>query len=124
MSGYESLTQEDLVLMQKYQVFFNYTYNLLQTAPRRHRVFTDEFLRHLVELPLYLYKALKSDQIGRMYEADAGIAHIRTLLKFCPHKNPQRRIISVKQVEQAEILLSEVGGIFGTMLKNHKRYKS
>lgn len=119
--NYHDKTKEGLVLIEKYQVFYNYIYNPLLTAPRRHKTFRDKFIETLLDQFQLLHEAIKSNQVSKVYLADAGIANIRSQLKLCPSKNVQRRILSLKQVENSEALLSEVGKILGKMLLGYKK---
>ena len=120
MSQYDK-TKEGLVLIEKYQTFFNYIYNPLICCNRRHRIFRDKFIETLLDQFKLLHEAVKSNQVSKIYLADAGIANIRSQLKLCPSKNVQRRILSLKQVENSEGLLSEVGKILGKMLLSYKK---
>lgn len=120
MSQYDK-TKEGSVLIEKYQTFFNYIYNPLICCNKRHRVFRDKFIETLLDQFKLLHEAVKSNQVSKIYLADAGIANIRSQLKLCPSRNVQRRILSLKQVENSEALLSEVGKILGKMLLGYKK---
>ena len=113
----ETMTDK-LVLIHKYDSFVEYIYNPLNTAPRSQQVLRDVVLGCILEQYSLLHKAVKSGMVSRMYDADAGLATIRSYIGLLGNSNPSRRVLSLKQCETAETLLSECGKILGAMIKN------
>lgn len=68
----------------------------------------------LIQQELF-YKGLKSKQVSKLYEADAGLASIRFYLRFL--SNPKRKLITQRQHQRGEILLAEVGKILNYWIK-------
>ena len=104
-----------LVVVEKYDMFVNYTYPILQNIARKHGIVKERTIE-LVFLQVELfYKALKSNQKSKLYEADANLALLRYHLRFLA--DGKRKLISPKQHQTASILISEVGKILGSMIK-------
>ena len=61
------------------------------------------------------YKAIKSNQKSRLYEADGNLATIRFYLRFLA--NEKRKLLSKKQQQVCEIKLAEVGSILNSWIK-------
>ena len=72
----------------------------------------------LLAQPALFIKAGKSGHISRLYEADAGLAHLRFWLRFC--SNPDRNIITLRQHQAAEVMIAEVGRILGSWIASKK----
>lgn len=109
---------ERLVLIHKYNSFVDYIYNPLNTAPKSQQVLRDVVLGCILEQYSLLHKAIKSGMVSRMYDADAGLATIKSYIRLLSNADPTRRVLSLKQCETAETLLSECGKILGTMIRN------
>lgn len=104
-----------LVVVEKYDEFINYIYPVLQNIPRKHGILKEKTTQ-LVFLQVELfYKAIKSNHISKLYEADANLALVRYHLRFLA--SDKRKLISPKQHQVASILLAEVGKIVGAMIK-------
>lgn len=110
---------EQLAIVQKYEIFLNYFYPICQNIPRKHGVAKEMLLKSILEQPILFIKAGKSNQISRLYEADAGLTQLRFWLRFCSHEN--RKIITLKQHRAAEVMLAEVGKILGSWINNKKQ---
>lgn len=106
---------ENLIIIEKYSEFVNYIYPVLQNIPRKHGVIKERVLSLIFEQVELFYKALKSNQKSRLYEADAGLASIRYYLRFFADNN--RRLISNHQHQVAGIKIAEVGGILNSWIK-------
>ena len=119
---------KNLAIIEKYEDFANYIYLVLQNVPRKHgaikemvnvkiqRTFLKENLIHLVfEQVELFYKAIKSNQKARRYEADANLASIRFYLRFFASEN--RKLISQKQHQTASVKLAEVGKMLNSWIK-------
>lgn len=106
---------KDLVIIEKYEEFVNYTYPVLQNIERKHGVVKERILLIIFEQVELLYKALKSGQKSRLYEADANLASIRFYLRFLACG--KRKLISQTQHQTAGIKLAEVGKILNSWIK-------
>jgi len=62
------------------------------------------------------YQAAKSNQVSKLYLADAGLADLRFLLRFLADE--KRRFISRHQHEVAATHLAEVGAMLGAWIRN------
>ncbi|MDT8337587.1 MAG: diversity-generating retroelement protein Avd [Sulfurimonas sp.] len=104
-----------LVVVEKYDEFVNYIYPVLQNIPRKHGILKEKTIQ-LVFLQVELfYKAVKSNHVSKLYEADANLALVRYHLRFLASE--KRKLVSPKQHQVASILLAEVGKIVGAMIK-------
>ncbi len=104
-----------LVVVEKYDEFVNYIYPVLQNIPRKHGILKEKTIQ-LVFLQVELfYKAVKSNHISKLYEADANLALVRYHLRFLASE--KRNLVSPKQHQVASIFLAEVGKIVGAMIK-------
>ncbi|MBL1293346.1 MAG: diversity-generating retroelement protein Avd [Thiotrichales bacterium] len=108
-------TPKNLIIIEKYEEFVNYTYPVLQNIPRKHGVVKERILLIIFEQVELFYKALKSGQKSKLYEADANLASIRFYLRFLA--NDKRKLISQKQHQTASIKLAEVGKILHSWIK-------
>jgi len=104
-----------LVLVEKYDVFLNYFYPIVQNIPRKHGVLKERMTRLMFEEVELLYKAVKSDSKTKVYEADAALAVLRHHLRFMA--DTTRRLISQKQHQVASVHLAEVGKMIGQIIK-------
>ena len=105
----------NLIIIEKYNEFVNYIYPVLQNIQRKHGVVKERILLIIFEQAELFYKALKSNQKSRLYEADANLESIRYYLRFLADKN--RKLISQKQHQTASIKLAEVGKILHSWIK-------
>lgn len=106
---------KNLIIIEKYEEFVNYTYPVLQNIERKHGVVKERILLIMFEQVELLYKALKSGQKSRLYEADANLASIRFYLRFLAYD--KRKLISQNQHQTASIKLAEVGKILHSWIK-------
>ncbi len=106
---------ESLIIIEKYENFLNYIYPAFQNIPRRHGILKQKAIEVVFEQQELFYKALKSNQKSKLYEADAGMATIRFYLRFL--SSDTRKLISKKRHQVSEILLAEVGGILNSWIK-------
>lgn len=111
-------SKDQLAIVQKYEVFLNYFYPIAQNIPRKHGVAKMLLIEAVLAQPALFIKAGKSGHVSRLYEADAGLAHLRFWLRFCSH--PDRRIITLRQHQAAEVMISEVGRILGSWIASKK----
>ena len=85
---------KNLAIIEKYEYFSNYIYLVLQNVPRKHGVIKEKLIHLVFEQVELFYKAIKSNQKARLYEADANLASIRFYLRFFTSEN--RKLISQK----------------------------
>ena len=105
---------KNLVIIEKYEDFANYVYLVLQNVPRKHRVLKEKIIHLVFEQVELFYKAIKSNQKSRLYEADANLASIRFYLRFLADE--KRKLISQKQHQVASIKIAEVGKMLHSWL--------
>lgn len=115
------MEKEQLVLIKNYNKFVDYVYNPIINTNRKHKILRDKVLDLILEQYKLFHIAIKSNQISRLYEADAGISIIRDSLRLLNHRRGDRRSLSSKQQAVAEILLSECGKIIGKMIINKRK---
>lgn len=107
-----------MVIVQKYEAFVNYFYPVAQNMPRNHGVVKEMFIRDmLLQVNLFII-AGRSNHIGRLYEADAGLTQLRYWLRFLEH--PTRKIITLHQHQIGSVMLAETGKILGSWI-THRR---
>ena len=107
-------TGKQLIIIEKYEDFSNYIYLVLQNIPRKHGVLKEKVIQLVFEQAELFYKAIKSNQKSKLYEADANLASIRFYLRFLANEN--RKLISQKQHQTASIKLAEVGKILNSWI--------
>ena len=110
--------ENKLVIIEKYTEFANYIYPVLQNIERKHGVLKQETLVLVLSQVELFYKALKSNQKSKLYEADSKLASIRWHLRFLAED--KRKLISKKQLQVSSILLAEVGAILSTWIAKVK----
>lgn len=115
----ENVRSDGMTIIARYDVFLNYVYKIAQNIPRKHGVFKIEFIKQLFEFVDLINDASKSNQTSKLYIADSCLASIRFKLRFMV--NDERRLMTLHQLETCQKHLSEVGGILGAWIKNHKR---
>lgn len=67
-------------------------------------------------VPDLLIQAGKSNQISKIYAADGGLAHLRFWMRFLV----TNRCMTSHQLQTAQVLLSEVGGMVNAWIKGKK----
>ena len=105
---------KNLAIIEKYEDFSNYIYLVLQNVPRKHGVLKEKIIHLVFEQVELFYKAIKSNQKSRLYEADANLASIRFYLRFLADE--KRKLISQKQHQVASIKIAEVGKMLHSWL--------
>ncbi len=112
---------DQMFIVEKYEKVISYLYPIAQNIPRRHGVAREKFLDCLLGQVNLFIVAGKSNQVSRLYAADAGLATLRFWLRFLsgiqkPHG------MTPHQVEAAQVLIAEVGKILGAWIVrlNHK----
>lgn len=105
-----------LAIVQRYDGAVNYLYPLLINMSHKHRVLRDSMIAALFEQYRLFYEAAKSNQVSRVYIADAGLAHLKDLLRFMA--DPARKLVSRRQYEVASIHLAETGAMLGGWIRH------
>lgn len=105
---------DKLIIIEKYDEFVNYVYPVLQNIARKHGILKEKTINSIFEQIELFYKAIKSNQKSKLYEADANLAIIRYYLRFLADKN--RKLISQHQHQVASIKIAEVGKILHSWL--------
>ena len=113
-----STSYDQMAIMEKYERFINYMYPIAQSLPRKHGVVRDMFLNVLFGQAGLFYDAGKSNQVSKIYIADAGLAQLRFWLRFLVI--PSIRGISSHQHQVALVMLSEVGSMLGAWVAKRK----
>lgn len=104
-------------IVEKYEQVIAYLYPIAQSIPRRHGVARDLFLRHLLNQVELFVVAGKSNQIARLYSADAGLATLRFWLRVL---RGNLHHLTPKQEEHALSLIAVPGAMLGTWIKGRK----
>lgn len=112
------VSYDQMVIMEKYEQVIAYLYPIAQSIPRKHGVVRDMFLRTLFKQAELFYEAGKSNQVGKIYIADAGLAHLRFWLRFL--ESPKTRGITSHQHQVVLFMLAEIGGMLGSWISKRK----
>lgn len=120
MQPTEQATQcfDQMAIVEKYERVIAYLYPIAQSMPRKHGVAREMFLHCLLGIPDLLFQAGKSNQISKIYIADAGLAHVRFWLRFLLSIHA----MTVHQLQTAQVLIAEVGKMIGAWIKG-RQYK-
>lgn len=112
----ELSSQRQLAIIERFEVFVNYIYPVAINMRRTHHVIRDRLIASMLEQVSLFQQAGKSSQVSKLYLADAGLAHLRFLLRFLADE--RRRLISRHQHEVAAIHLAETGRMLGAWIKS------
>lgn len=115
----EDSPKASLAVAERYAGAVNYLYPLLVNVSHKHRVMRDRLLGALFDQFRLIYEAAKSGQVSRLYVADAGLAHIKELLRFMA--DPARRLVSRRQYEVASVHLAETGAMLGAWIRHAQK---
>jgi hypothetical protein len=110
---------EPMAVVEKYETVIKYLYPIAENLPRKHGVARDMFLTCLLGQVQLFVEAGKSNQVSRLYIADAGLSHLRFWLRFLCGE--QVRGITPHQVQTAQVLIAEVGKMLGAWIVKQKR---
>lgn len=108
-----------MAVVQRFDGFVNYLYPMLTNTNRVHRVLRDTAIAAVFEQYRLFHAAGKSNQISRVYEADAGLAFLKELLRFMA--SPERKLVSRRQYEVASVHLAETGAMLGAWVKTAQK---
>lgn len=107
----EFTSQRQLAVVERFEGFINYMYPITFNISRSHHVVRDRLVAAMFEQVNLFCQAGKSNQVSKLYLADAGLADLRFLLRFLADE--KRRLISRHQHEVGSIHLAEVGRMLG-----------
>jgi hypothetical protein len=108
---------DQMAIVEKYERVIAYLYPIAQSLPRKHGTAREMFLQTLLGQADLFFQAGKSNQISKIYAADAGLAHLRFWMRF---------LLSIKgmtqhQLQTGQVLVSEVGAMLNSWLKGRKQ---
>jgi len=112
----EKQCYDQMLIMEKYEKVISYVYPIAQSIPRKHGVAKELFLKCLLKQPDLFFQAGKSNQVSKIFSADAGIANLRFWLRFLV----MIRCMSPHQHQTIQLMLKEIGAILGCWIKNKK----
>jgi hypothetical protein len=107
---------DQMAIVEKYERVISYLYPIAQSMPRKHGVAREMFLHCLMGIPDLLIQAGKSNQISKVYAADAGLAHLRFWMRFLT----TNRCMTAHQHQTSQVLLAEIGGMVNAWIKRKK----
>ena len=113
-----SVSYDQMAIMEKYERIIHYLYPIAQSMPRKHGIARDMFLTALFNQANLFYEAGKSNQVSKLYIADAGLAHLRFWLRFL--ETPKVKCISRHQHETVLNMIAEIGSMLGSWISKRK----
>jgi hypothetical protein len=108
---------DQMAIVEKYERVIAYLYPIAQSMPRKHGVAREMFLKCLLEMPDLFFQAGKSNQISKIYVADAGLAELRFWMRFLLSIHA----LTPHQQLTAQILLADVGAMVGAWVKGRQK---
>lgn len=105
-----------MVILEKYERVVSYLYPIAQSIPRKHGVAREMFLQCLLSVPDTIIQAGKSNQVSKVYAADAQLAHLRYWVRFLA----TIRCVTLHQQQTSQVLIAEVGAMIGAWIKRKK----
>ena len=113
-----TISHQQMAIVDKYETVIAYLYPIAQNLPRKHGVAREMFLQCLLGQVQLFVEAGKSNQVSRLYVADAGLSHLRFWLRFLLSTHVKG--LTVHQVETAQVLIAEVGRMLGAWVRQQK----
>jgi len=114
-----NFSYDQMLIVERYESVIAYLYPIAQNVSRKHGIARDRFLGCLFDQVDLFIEAGKSNQISRLYAADAGLAKLRWWMRFLT--KPSVRSMTSHQCETAQVLLAEVGKMMGAWIVKQKR---
>lgn len=108
---------DQMFVVEKYERVIAYLYPIAQSMPRKHGVARDMFLQCLLGVPDLIFQAGKSNQVSKIYAADAALAQVRFWMRFLN----SIRAATEHQLQTAQTLLAEVGALVGAWIKRKQK---
>lgn len=105
---------DQMLIVEKYERVIAYLYPIAQSIPRAHGVVRDMFIETLYGQVNLFIVAGKSNQVSKLFAADAGLAMLRFWLREIS-KKPIKKM-TPQQVQTAQVLIAEVGRILGAWI--------
>ena len=105
-----------MAIVACFEGFVNYLYPMLVNTSRQHRVLRDTVIAACFAQYKLFHAAAKSRQVSRLYEADAGLAYLKELLRFMA--GPDRKLVSRRRYEVASVHLAQTGAMLGAWVKS------
>jgi len=106
-----------MAIVEKYEKVISYLYPIAQSMPRKHGVSRDMFLQCLMGVPDLMFQAGKSNQVSKIYTADAALANLRFWMRFLHSIHA----LTPHQLQVAQVLLAEVGAMVGAWVKRRQK---
>lgn len=110
---------DQMAIVDKYETVISYCYPIAQNITRQHGVAKEMFIRALLGQAALFTAAGKSNQVSKIYAADAGLADLRFWFRFFAQS--KIRGMTPHQHQVALTLLAEVGCMVGSWVKRAKR---
>ncbi len=107
---------DQMAIVEKFERVIAYLYPIAQSMPRKHGVARDMFLQCLLGQPDLFFQAGKSNQISKIYAADAGLAQLRYWMRFLV----QIRCMTPHQLQTSQVLVGEVGAMVHGWVKRRR----
>lgn len=108
---------DQMAIVEKYERVIAYLYPIAQSIPRKHGVAREMFLQCLLSVPDLLFQAGKSNQVSKIYTADAALAQLRFWMRFLF----SIRTMTSHQVQVSQLLLAEIGAMIGAWIKRKQK---
>jgi hypothetical protein len=115
----DGFPKASLAIAERFSVGLNYLYPLLLNVSRKHRIVRDALISAMFDQQRLFYEAAKSGQASKVYIADAGLAHIKELLRFMAE--PSRKLVSRRQYEVASVHFAETGNMLGGWIRHAQK---
>jgi hypothetical protein len=112
----EEKCYDQMVILEKYERVISYLYPIAQSIPRKHGTAREMFLQCLLGAPDTIIQAGKSNQVSKVYAADAQLAHLRYWVRFLT----TIRCVTLHQQQTSQVLIAEVGAMIGAWIKRKK----
>lgn len=103
-----------LYMVEKYERVIEYLYPIAQNVPRQHGIFKELLIKQLFYVGEKLNDAIKANQLSRCYALDSALEQLRLYLRFMV--SYKRKMITEHQLEVAQSLLAEVGGMLNAWI--------
>ena len=110
-------SNDQLLIVEKYERVIKYLYPIIQRTPRKHGIARGRFMQCLLGQVELFIQAGKSNQVSKLYAADANLAMLRFYLRFFREGIHH---ITIKQESHAQVLIAETGAILGNWIKRSK----
>jgi hypothetical protein len=107
-----------LAIVEKYETnFVSYLMKRVRNIPNEYSV-ERAMVKQCLHGQVRLFNiAGKSNQIGKLYDADAGMSDLRYWLRFMV--KPEVKALTPNQFDQSLIRLAEVGGMLNKWISGH-----